>query len=69
MELVEFDACGATIRLDKKELRMAMALIQEGRIAFDCDSPTGQALDGGFRTAAWLVSDAEEVGQELTSIQ
>jgi hypothetical protein len=67
MKLLKHDAEGASIHLDETELRMVMVLIQEGRIAFDCDSPTGEALDELFRSAAMLVQEARITGHELTS--
>jgi len=65
MKLLSHDANGATIHLDERELRMVMVLIQEGRITFECDSPTGQALDEMFRTAAMLVQEARTTGHEM----
>ena len=65
MQLLNPTAEGASIHLDETELRMVMTLIQEGRIAFECDSPTGQALDELFRSAAMLVQEARITGDEL----
>ncbi len=67
MNLLSHNAAGAAIHFDETELRMVMALIQEGRLAFDCKNPRGQALDELFRTAAMLVQDARNGGQEMTS--
>jgi hypothetical protein len=67
MKLLNHDAEGASIHLDETELRMVMVLIQEGRLAFECDSPTGEALDALFRSAAMLVQEARITGDELTS--
>jgi hypothetical protein len=67
MKLLKHDAEGASIHLDETELRMVMVLIQEGRIAFECDSPTGKVLDELFRSAAMLVQEARITGDELTS--
>ena len=67
MKLLNHNAEGASIHLDETELRMVMVLIQEGRIAFECDSPTGQALDELFRSAAMLVQEARVTGDELSS--
>ena len=45
MKLLDYNASGATIHLDGKELIAMMALIQEGRMSFECESITGKALD------------------------
>lgn len=45
MKLLDCNANGATIHLDGKELIAMMALIQEGRMSFDCESITGKGLD------------------------
>jgi len=58
MNLLNHNAVGATIHLEEKELLMLTMLIQEGRISFECDSPTGQALDHLFRQATMLVNRA-----------
>ncbi len=58
MNLLNHNAVGATIHLDEKELLMLTMLIQEGRISFECESPTGQALDHLFRQATMLVNRA-----------
>lgn len=68
MKLVSYDAEGATIHLEKSELLMAMALIQEGRLAFECNSPTGQALNELFKSAAKLVQRARTTGQKVTRV-
>ena len=60
MDLLNHNAEGATIHLDARELLMIMALIQEGRIAFECDSPTGLALDKLFSNAVVLVEEARK---------
>lgn len=68
MKLVNVNAEGATIHLEEFELRMAMALIQEGRIAFECDSPTGSDLNELFKSAAKLVYRARITGQKVASV-
>ena len=60
MNLLNHDAHGATIHLDERELLMMMALIQEGRLAFECESETGEALDQLVSTAVVLVSSARK---------
>ena len=68
MKLVSHDAEGATIHLEESELRMVMALIQEGRLAFECDKPTGQALNELFKSAVKMVQEARSTGQEMTRV-
>lgn len=48
MNLLEYDGHGATIQLGQRELLLVMALIQEGREAFGCNTDTGKALDQFF---------------------
>ena len=64
MNLLKHNAEGAVIQLDEWELLMMMALLQEGRVSFECDSPTGQALDELFSTAVILVGQARQSDQE-----
>ena len=63
MNLLSYNAEGATFHLDERELLMVMALIQEGRMSFDCNAPTGQALDELFSTAVQLVEEARKTRQ------
>jgi hypothetical protein len=65
MNLLDHNAEGVTIHLDGMELLMIMALIQEGRISFQCDGPTGQALDDLFCAAVMLVEEARKTGQKM----
>ena len=48
MNILEHSAQGATIKLDQRELLLVMALIQEGRESFGCNTDTGIALDQLF---------------------
>ncbi len=57
MNLLEHDGHGATIQLGQRELLLVMALIQEGREAFGCDTDTGKALDEFFSTANLRVEE------------
>jgi hypothetical protein len=50
MKLLNHTANKATIELTRHELHLANALIQEGRISHECDSPEGQALKDGIRS-------------------
>ena len=45
MKLLEHSAQGATIQLDQRELLLVMALVQEGRESFGCNTNSGRALD------------------------
>lgn len=64
MNIIEYDGQGATLHLDQRELLMVMALVQEGRDAFECKGLTGQALDQLFSTANLLVEEARR--EDLT---
>jgi hypothetical protein len=57
MNLLEYDGQSATIQLGQRELLLVMALIQEGRESFGCDTDTGKALDQFFCSANLLVED------------
>lgn len=58
MKVLDYDDRGATIRMDQRELLLAMALVQEGRASFDCNNESGQALDQLFSSANVLVEQA-----------
>lgn len=58
MKLLEHDGRSATIQLGQRELLLVMALIQEGRESFGCDTDTGKALDQFFCSANVLVEEA-----------
>ena len=58
MNILEHNAQGATIRLDQRELLLVMALVQEGRASFGCDTESGRALDQLFSSANILVEEA-----------
>lgn len=57
MNLLEYDGRSATIQLGQRELLLVMALIQEGRESFGCDTDTGKALDQFFCSANLLVEE------------
>lgn len=65
MELLDHDSEGATIHLDEREVRMVMALVEEGRLAYNCKEPTGQALDELLRTADALIQNARKTKKVL----
>jgi len=56
-----------TLELSLHELHLANALIQEGRISHECDSPEGKALEDGVRSALIMVEEALKAGQEKIS--
>ena len=58
MNILEHSDKGATIKLDQRELLLVMALVQEGRESFGCDSASGKALDELFSSANRLVEEA-----------
>lgn len=58
MNLVNYNAEGATIHLTPRELLMVMALIQEGRCSFECETFTGNELDSLFSGAVVKVQEA-----------
>ena len=51
ISLLEHNDEGATIHLGQRELLLVMALIQEGRESFGCNTETGKALDQFFCSA------------------
>lgn len=57
MKLLEHCAQGATIQLGQRELLLLMALIQEGRESFECNTDTGKALDAFFCSTNVLVEE------------
>ena len=58
MNLLEHSAQGATIQFNQRELLLVMALVQEGRESFGCNTDTGKALDELFSSANILVEQA-----------
>lgn len=58
MNIMEHDTHGATIRLEQHELLLVMALVQEGRESFGCNTESGKALDQLFSLANILVEEA-----------
>ena len=46
-------------------LSIPSALIQEGRIAHECDSPEGQALEDGIRSIVIRLEEAAKSGLEF----
>ncbi len=58
ISLLEHSAQSATIQLDQRELLLVMALIQEGRESFGCNTETGVALDQFFCSTNIQVEEA-----------
>jgi hypothetical protein len=58
ISLLEHNAQGATIHLGQRELLLVMALIQEGRESFGCNTETGELLDKFFCSANIQVEEA-----------
>jgi len=69
MDILEHSARGATIRLDQRELLLVMALIQEGRESFGCNTVSGKALDKLFSSANVLVEEARRKNQNSTMMR
>lgn len=57
MTLLEHNATSATIQLGQRELLLLMALIQEGRESFGCNTDTGKALDQFFCATNLMVEE------------
>ncbi|EEB77613.1 hypothetical protein GPB2148_1347 [marine gamma proteobacterium HTCC2148] len=67
MKLLDHTSYKVTLELTRHELHLANALIQEGRISHECDSPEGKALEDGVRSALIMVEEALKAGQEKIS--
>jgi len=63
MKLLEHSAQGASIQLDQRELLLVMALVQEGRESFGCNTSSGRALDELISQANVLVETARRENQ------
>lgn len=69
MNILQYNAQGATIKLDQRELLLVMALIQEGRESFGCNTDSGKALDQLFSSANVLVEEARRKNLKKTMQQ
>ncbi len=58
MKILRYTSKSAVIDLSQPELLLAMALIQEGREALQCNSDASKALDTLFVSANILVEQA-----------
>jgi len=65
MNLLNHNAEGATIHLEPRELLMVMALVQEGRSAFDCEGLESAALDQLLCAAVTRVENARRNREAL----
>jgi hypothetical protein len=65
MKLLNHTADKVTLELTRHELHLANALIQEGRISHECDSPEGQALEDGIRSIVIRLEEAVKAGLEF----
>ena len=63
MKLLEHSAQGTSIQLDQRELLLVMALVQEGRESFGCNTNSGRALDDLISQANVLVETARREDQ------
>ena len=69
MKLLDHNSDKVTIELTLHELHLVNALIQEGRISHQCDSPEGRALEDGIRSIVIMVEQSLRAGQKTTNIQ
>ncbi len=63
MKLLDHTSYKVTLELTLHELHLTSALIQEGRISHECDSPEGKALEDEVRSALIMVEEALKAGQ------
>lgn len=64
MKLLDHNSDKVTIELTLHELHLVNALIQEGRISHQCDSPEGRALEDGIRSIVIMVEQSLRAGQK-----
>jgi hypothetical protein len=69
MNLLEHTGNSATIELGQRELLLVMALIQEGRESFGCNTDTGKALDQFFCSANILVEETRRKQMRPTMVR
>ena len=65
MKLLSHAADKVTLELTHHELHLANALIQEGRISHECNSPEGLALEDGIRSIVIRLEEAAKSGLEF----
>jgi hypothetical protein len=66
MKLLDHTSNRVTVELTLHELHLTNALIQEGRISHECDSPNGQALEDGIRSIVIRLEEALNAGQDFS---
>lgn len=69
MKILKHDGRGATLQFDQRELLLTMALVQEGRASFGCNTESGQALDQQFSSANVMVEEARREVLKLSMQQ
>lgn len=69
MNLLEYNAQKATIELGQRELLLVMALVQEGRESFGCNTQTGKALDEFFSSANVKVEEARRLSLQKPMVR
>jgi histidine ammonia-lyase len=69
MNLLEYNAERATIELGQRELLLVMALVQEGRESFGCNTQTGKALDEFFSAANVKVEEARRQSLQKSMVR
>ena len=65
MKLMNHTTDMVTLELTRHKLHLPGALIQEGRISHECDSPNGQALEDGTRSIVIRLEEAVKSGLEF----
>ena len=65
MKLLNYTSHKVTLGLTLHELHLTSALIQEGRISHECDSPEGKALEDGIRSIVIRLDEAAKSGLEF----
>ena len=68
MKLLDHTAEKVTLELTRHELHLASALIQEGRISHQCESPEGRALEDGIRSIVIMVEESRKTGRKTANI-
>jgi hypothetical protein len=66
MKLLNHTADKATLELTSHELHLVNALIQEGRISNESDSPEAQALEDGIRSIVIRLEASRKAGQDYS---
>jgi hypothetical protein len=66
MKLLNHTADKVSLELTRHELHLANALIQEGRISHESDSPESQALEDGIRSIVMRLEASRKAGQDYS---